>query len=239
MPAELDAVMGLMCIGLRCLDGAQCLVGTGTDGGDAVLIGAAELAHHTAEDNDRHQHEGHNDQHHPGKRWTSIDEQRKPPQKQQEIAKRNRDRGADHCLDQGRIGGQAREHLPRPGNFEKSRVEGKNMIEDGFANIGDDPLPDPGHEVVAPECREGEHGDNTHQPDEVGFQAGRARREALVQQQPDRLADHQGRPGGENQRDQRAHHPPAIRRDESRQLPKPRHHLFRFFCLFRSAVYLA
>ncbi len=46
------------------------------------------------------------------------------------------------------------------------------MIEDGLANVGDHPLPDPGDEVVSPEGREGEHGDNAHQPDEIRLQAG-------------------------------------------------------------------
>ena len=61
--AELAAVLGLVAVGLHGADLVQRLVDVGADVGDAVLARARELAHAAAEEDDRHQHQRHADQH--------------------------------------------------------------------------------------------------------------------------------------------------------------------------------
>ena len=61
--AELAPVLVLVAVRLHRADLVQRLVDVGADVADAVLARARELAHAAAEEEDRHQHERHADEH--------------------------------------------------------------------------------------------------------------------------------------------------------------------------------
>ncbi|MCY1297903.1 hypothetical protein D9M70_473570 [compost metagenome] len=90
------------------------------------------------------------------------------------------------------------------------------VVEHALADIRDESLAKPGHQV---EAREGADRQGHHQQHEQadGMLQGLRRlgRQALVDQQLDALADGQGDGGGEQQRQQRTEHLPAVRRDEA------------------------
>ena len=101
-------------------------------------------------------------------------QEREAAHDQQHVAQRLGDAGADHGLDDAGVGGQAREHLAGARDLEEARREMQDVAVDVAAQVGHDPLAEPGHQIGAQEGRDREHDDH----DADGLDAhGSARRD--------------------------------------------------------------
>ena len=217
-PPEALAVQGLMGKGLHRADRIQRFVHIGADVGDAVLAFARQAAHTPAEKDDRQQHQRYDQQHQSGQLGRGDHQQGQAADEQQNVAQGDRDRTADHDLQNRGVGGQAGQNLAGPVDLEISRREGDNPVEDGTAHIRHHPLADPGDQKKAGVGGAGEHYNHTQQH-QYGLveQCRVAGREALVHQHAQALAQRQHRAGGHDQRCRGQTHLQAIGPHEAPQ----------------------
>ena len=75
-----------------------------------------------------------------------------------QIAQGQRHRGAHHRLDQGGVGGHARQHFAGAGDFEELRRQAQHIVEHRLADIGHHPLAQPGDGIEAGRRGQPQHG---------------------------------------------------------------------------------
>ena len=116
-----------------------------------------------AEQDDRPEHERDADDQHRrqlGRQREQIDD---PADAGGEVAKRDRDAGADHLLEDGGVGGQPRGDLGRPVLLEEARRQGQQVLLHRNADVGDRPLAQPGDEIEAHRGGDRQHDDDHQQ----------------------------------------------------------------------------
>ncbi len=133
--------------GLYCLHGIEGFARARAGIGHAILTFAGQRAHPAAEPDQRHHDESDGRQHEDGKLQAGEKQQNKTARQHDQVAHRNRRRGADHGLNERGVGGEAGEHFARARDFEEGRRQRQDMVEDGLADIGDHTFAKPGHEI--------------------------------------------------------------------------------------------
>ena len=213
---EALAILRLVVVGLHGLDLTEGFTDVAADVGHPVLAFPRQAAHAAAEQQDRGDHQRQRQHHDAGQLGVGDEHQQHPADQHQGIAQGHRQRGTDHRLQQRSVGGQARLDLGATVGFVETGMQLDQVVEHALADIGDEALADPGHQV---EAHEGAHGQAEHQHEEqqdVAIeQFGRGGEEPLVHQQADALAQGQGDRRGEQQRHQGPEHAPAVRRHEA------------------------
>ena len=140
---EFAPVLCLVTVGLHGANFMQCFVDVGADLADTILRAPRELAHPTTEENDRHQHQRHPDQHQEGELRAGQRQHHEPPDHQQDVANGHRCARSDHRLEHRRIVGQARDYLARAHHFKIARWQRQQMIEHCAPQVGGNALADP------------------------------------------------------------------------------------------------
>jgi hypothetical protein len=180
---EARAVDRLVTEGLHGADRGERFVDVGAHVGHPVLAGPAQAAHPPAEDQNRQDHHGDHQEHQARELGAGDHQHDHPAAEQQRVAERDRRGRPDHHLEQGRVGGQARQHLARAGDLEIGRGEGDHVVEDRPADVRHHPFADPRDQIeagVAGRRHQQHHGQEHH--DRVVQQGGIAAGEALVHQ---------------------------------------------------------
>ena len=109
-----------------------------------------ERCAHRAAGGEQRQHDDRNGDQHIGRQLRAgHDHHRDRADEHEEIAQRDRGRGAERRLQLRGVGGQARDDLAGLFGVEEARVEPGQMGEEVAAQIGDDPLAERHDEVVA------------------------------------------------------------------------------------------
>ena len=145
-----------------------------------------------------------------------TDHHRDRADEHEEIAQRDRGRGAEGRLELRRVGGQARGDLAGLFRVEEAGIEPRQMGEEVRAQVRDDPLAERHDEIVARPGSDREHGDDAEHAEEIDAdEAGVRIREAEVDHPPDRERHDQRRRRGDRPerrsapqrsgRDRRAH----------------------------------
>ena len=125
---------------------------------------------------------------------------------QEEIAQRDRGRGAERRLELRRVGGEARGDLAGLLRVEEAGIEPGQMGEEIGAQVGDHPLAERHHQVVARAGGQREHRDDADHGEKISAdEAGVGVREAEVDHPPDRDRHDERRAGS----DDRARSAPA------------------------------
>ncbi len=119
--------------------------------------------------------------------------------------------GRDHRLQQRRVGGELGDQRTGLGGLEIKGIERQRVVERGFAQIGDDPLAEPGHQIESGERgdRDQRHQSQTGQQHLVQDR-GVTCREAAIDQPAQDQAEHQRGPGTDGQGGKCRHDPSAI-----------------------------
>jgi len=99
-------VLDLVVVGLHGLDLAEGFADVAADIGNPILAQARQAAHPPAEDQDRRQHQRQGDDHDAGELGVGDKQQHHPANHHQGIAQEQRERRADHRLQQRGVGGQ-------------------------------------------------------------------------------------------------------------------------------------
>jgi hypothetical protein len=136
-------------VGLDDLDGAECLARQRTGVSYAVLAETREPADPPAEEYERQQDQRDHDSDHPGETGARDHEHGEPADQQQEVPQGDRCPGTDNGLQYGSVRRQPGEYLARPCALVEVGAQSKHVPEDFAADVGDDPLAEPGHHVVA------------------------------------------------------------------------------------------
>jgi len=214
--AKRCSVLDLVVIGLHGLDLAEGLGHVAAHIGDTVLAQARQAAHATAEDQDRRQHQRQRHHHDAGELGVGDEQQHDAADHHQCIAQEQRQRRADHRLQQGGVGGQPRLDFRAAVVLVETWVQVDQVVEDLPANVRHHPFTDPRHQVKP---RKRAHGQAQHQhheqADGLVEQVRRLGHEALVHQQANALPHGQGDAGGDDQREQGTDGLPAVGRDEA------------------------
>ena len=132
-----------------------------------------------------------------------------------EVAQPLRDGAADQALQEAGVGGQPGQHVAGAHGLEEGGRQGEHAVEQGGADVGGDPLAEPGDEVEAgpgggaEPGHDGEHGERGV----IELRAGRGG-EADIDELPHPLPQQQDQPGGERQR---RPPPPAPGRDRAQE----------------------
>jgi len=110
----------------------------------------------------------------------------------------------DHRLDDGQVGGDARQHLAGAGLQEEGLIEGQDVIVEHLAQVGGDPLAELG-DVIEPRRRaDREHDDHGGEQQEgVAQRLIGVHLHAAVDDHLHRPAEAKGRAGGDQQEDDR------------------------------------
>ena len=210
---EIAARLALMGEGLHGLDRAQRL-GRGARGlRDPVLILAAQHPQAATLRDNRHNYRR-DDQEDQKRQLRCGDEQHhQPAQQDQHIAQRDRDGRADDRQDQRRVGGDAADNLAGQDLFVEGRAHPDHTVEDGLADVGHDPLAQPGDKVVACAGAQREQRRDHQRPGEIAVQERRALAEP-VDHAPHRQRQEERDRSRQHQREARHHDHPAIGREE-------------------------
>ncbi len=180
---EAGLLAALLAERLHDLHRAQHFADVGADIGDPVLAGAGEGADLAAEQDDRAEQQGNGDQQQPGKLGAEREQIDDPADPGDEVAQRERDRGADHLLQHRGVGGEARGDLARPVFLEEAWRQGEEVALHLAAKVGNGALAQPRHEIEAETGGDRQHHDDHQQIlERLGHRsaADRAAREAAV-----------------------------------------------------------
>ena len=212
-----------MTVGLHGPDLVQRLVDVGGNVGDAILAGAGELAYPSSEQKNRRHGQRYAEDHEQGQFRAGNGQHNQPTDQQQQVAQGDGGAGADDDLDQRRVVGQPRNHLTGPRHFKEAGREFQQVAEYRTANVGGDPLADPGNQIEAAIGRQGEYRDHAEQGEkrlieQRGIGIGKAPVDHLAQA----LADGQHRARGEHQGDARQCNSRPVRFEKLENRPEGR-----------------
>ena len=217
--AEALAAALLLAEGLHRADAAERLLQVAADIAHAVLRHARVAPHAPAEHDDGDHHRGHHQHHEAGERRARHHQHRARAEEEQQVAQRRRRLLADHGLQQGGVGGDAREQLAHLVDLEEGRAQPHQAAEDRAPDVRHHPLAEPGDEV---EAREGAARQQRHHARHVDQRLVEPRdllaAEAVVDQDPEPLAQREHRCGADAERKDRRHDHPAIGAEEAEQL---------------------
>ena len=186
---KLRLVPGLVVERLHDLDVAQRFTGMGAHIGQPVLAAARQAPHPAADQQDGRNDEGGADHHDQGQLRIGQHQQHDAAKEHQHVAQRDGDRGANHRLQQGGVGGDAALDLRRAVFLEERRMQADEMVEHRQADVGADPLADPRDEVEAHEGADGEtHHEHGEDQDAALQQGIGLAGQALVDHQAQALA---------------------------------------------------
>ncbi len=216
---RLDLLVG---IGLHRRHGVEDFACQRGSVGDAVLRIARELAHAAPEQHDGHDHRDQQAEDDGGQLGAGHEQHHQAAQEQQGVAQGQRNAGADHGLDQGGVGGQARQHFAGLGGLEELGALVDHVAVDGAADVGGDAFAQPGHHVEARRGRDPEHGRHAEQREEGGVDVADAvlaggGAEAEVDHLLEGGGDGQGGAGREQQGDAGKGELAAVRTQEGQQ----------------------
>ena len=179
--------------------------------GHARLRLARQRPHLAAEQDDRHDGERHHGQRQQRELGIGDDQHDDAADAHQRVAQRHRGRGADHLLDELGVGRDPAHDVARALDLEPGRPQPHDMGEQVAAQVADDPLAQPRHEVEARARGDRQHdGDGQQRGQRVVQDVGPALGEAAVDQGPQAGAEGQHRAGRDQERQQRQRHPAAI-----------------------------
>ena len=158
------------------------------------ILGVARAPAHQPPRCDQRRHDGGDrDHHHQRKLWARRRHQRRRTDKHDEVAQRDRSRGAEGGLDLGRIGGEPRHQFAGARAVVEGGVEFGEMSENVGAKIGDDALAERGDQIVA---RRGGERDRQHcrgDREKVGVDGAAARLGKAVIDHPSQREGHSER----------------------------------------------
>ena len=151
------------------------------------------------------QHDQGNRRQHEGRQFGAGDHHhRDRADEQEQIAQRERRRGAECRLELGRVGGETRGDVAGLLGVEKARIEPGQVGEEIGAKVGDHPFAQRHHEVVSGAGGQREHRDDTDHGQEIGAdEAGVGVGKPVVDHPPDRDRHDQRRAGSDDHRDER------------------------------------
>ena len=198
-------------IGLHGPDGAEAFGGIGCRLRQRVLGSAGAPLDGTARGDER-QHDQRQHAQDEGRQFRArVDHQADGAEEQEQVAQRQRGRGAEGRLHLRRVGGQPRDQFAGAGGVVEHGIEPCEMTEDVGAKVGDDALAEGHHEEIAGAGGAGEHGDDADHAQEVGVdEPCTVLREAEIDDAPDRHRHHQRRRGRQGQRDEGAENAPLV-----------------------------
>jgi hypothetical protein len=209
-------VLRLVIERLHHLDVAQGLAGIAAHFGKRVLAAPGKLPHAPAEQDHRRHHERHAGDDDQRQLGVGDEQQHQATDEHERVAQRDGHRRADHGLQERGVGGDARLDLGGLIGLEERRVQPDQVVEHGQADVGADPLADPGHEVEAQKRAQGQHHhQQCEQADGLHQHVRRAGSETFIDHQAHALADGQGDAGRDDQSDAGEHHLTNIRAQKS------------------------
>jgi hypothetical protein len=118
-----------------------------------------------------------------------------------DIARGDRNGGADYLFDDGGIGGHAAGDFGGAVFFKKARSEAEQVFLHRDADVGHYALTQPAHKIEAQRRRHGEHRDDHQQIAEIGVDIAAIGDEALVDDPLETRRDRQRRAGRDSKRD--------------------------------------
>ena len=201
---EAGGFAGFLRVALHDGNGVEHLGGDGAGVGDAVLAGAAELAHAAAEVQ-RRQHDQHQDaQHLRHHQRVGDDQHHHRAEAHHRVAQAHRQAGADDALHQRRVGGQPGEHFAGLRRLEELGALAHDVGVDGVAQVGGDALAEPAHHVEARGREHAQGGADCEQRQEMFAQrhhplARVGGDEPLVDQRAQRHREHQRADSGQHE----------------------------------------
>ena len=220
--AEALAAALLLAERLHGADAAERLLQVAADVAHAILRDAGVAAHAPAEHDDGDHHDRHHQHHEAGERRARHHQHGARAEEEQQVAERGGRLLADHRLQQGGIGGDAREQLPHLVDLEEGRTQPHQAAEDRPPDVGHHPLAEPGDEVEAGEGAARQQRHHACHVDERAVEApDLLAAEAVVDQDPEPLAEREHRRGADAERDDRRHDHPAVGVQEAEQIPNP------------------
>ncbi len=198
--------------------GADQLRGIGGGFGQRILRIARQPPHPAPERHQRQHDQRDHQQHEAGQPRAGHHHHGDSAGEQHEVAQRDRDRRADGRLDLGRVGGEPRDQFAAARGIEERRRQRRQMREHFAPDVGDDPLADGHHQVVARGAGDGEdRDDGDHHGEVVVDHRDAVGGEAEVDHPPHGDRDDQRRQGRDDQGDQRAQRPAAVARHIGQQ----------------------
>ena len=156
--------------GAENLHGARCadlLGGIGGGLGQRILRLFRAPAHRAARADQRQHDQRDRDQHQRRQLRAGPDHHYRSAEKEYDVAQCDRCAGAKGGFQLGRIGGEARNQLARPRAVKECGVKFGQMVEHRSTQIGDNPLAEGHHEIVAQRTRDREDADHPHEHAEV------------------------------------------------------------------------
>ena len=168
------------------------------------------------------QHDDGDGREHEGRQFGARDHHhRDRADEQEQIAQRERRRGAERRLELGRVGRQAGGDLPGLLGVEKTRIEPGQMGEKIGAEVGDHPFAERHHEVVAGAGGEREHRDDADHGEKINAdKAGVVSGESEVDHPPDRDRHHERRGRSNDERGERQTDPGPMDEGVRRERPQ-------------------
>ena len=138
--------------------------------GHAVLAGARKLSHLATEAHRRQHHQHQDAQYLRHHHRVGDDQHHHRADAHHGVAQAHAQARADDGLHQGRVGGQARQHLAGLRGLEELRALLHHMRVDRIAQVGRDPLAEPGDHVEAQRREHPERGADAEQREEMAAQ---------------------------------------------------------------------
>ena len=133
--------------GLHGAQRVQGFLGLRAEIGDAVLCDARGAFLAPAEQHQRADHQRHHGEHHQRELRTGGEQHDQRADQDQRAAHPLRNRRTDQRLQQRGVGVEPRQQLAGAGGFVEGRRQREQPLEGGPAQIGGDPLAEPGHQV--------------------------------------------------------------------------------------------
>ena len=194
----------LLVEGLDDLHRAQHLGCDGPHFGDPRLVAGRYASHPPSQDQDRAKNDGNSEQHQSGELGREDEHGGDAADAHDRVTQRHRYRGSHDLLDDRRVDRNSRGNLGRPIFLKKARGHPQQVAVNGEPDVGDGPLAEPGHEIIADGRGNREHPDDRQQQLEPGGdrpRIARTRSEALVDDELETPGNRVGRRGGDQQRE--------------------------------------
>ena len=134
------------------------------------MVFAAQHTQAPAQRQNRHDHEGHDQQHKPRELGACEEHQNHSAQEYQHIAQRHRNRRANHRLDQGGIRCDAAQDFACHHRLIKARRQPDHAIKHSFADIGHNALSQPSDKRIAQPRAQSEKSSDADRGDKIKIQ---------------------------------------------------------------------
>ena len=154
--------------GLNDPDRPKCFAHHRANAGNPILTGPRQVADAPTEQHDRQDCDRDTEQHEAGQLGRQREQINDPAHPHEQVAQRNRHRGADNLFDHRSIRRHPRRDFGRPVLLKEAGVECQQMRMHRASHVGDDPLPNPRYEIETDCGCQSHHRNNAEQAIEIG-----------------------------------------------------------------------